>query len=88
MATNLLQNQNNYGPIGGGAVAVTPSDVTEYDPPLRGLFVNGFGAVALVFYDGTTFTGSVNSNTFHPIAGIKKVMSTGTTATGIYGFRG
>jgi hypothetical protein len=88
MATNLLQNSGNYGPLTGGAVAVTKSDVTTYDPPLRGLYLDGAGTVTITFVDGSTFTGSPATGVFHPIAGIYKVMSTGTSATGIVGFRG
>lgn len=84
----LLQNQGNSGPITGGARAVTASDATVYDPPLRAIYLNGAGTLALVFVDGTTFSGSPAVNVFHPIAGISKVMATGTSATGIYGFTG
>lgn len=84
----LLQDNSNSGPVTGGAVAVTPSDSTVYDPPLRGLYINGSGTVAIVFADATTFSGTLATGIIHPIAGIGKVMSTGTTATGIYAFKG
>lgn len=89
MATNpLLQTTNNFGPVSGGAVAVTPSDSTVYDPPLRGLYINGSGTVGISFSDGSTFFGSPAIGVFHPLAGVSKVFASGTTASGIYGFRG
>lgn len=88
MSTNLLQNQSNYGPLTGGAVAITKSDATVYDPELRGLYIDGVGTVAIVFADGSTFSGTPIPGVFHPLSGISKVMSTGTSATGIYAFRG
>lgn len=88
MATALIQDNGNYGPLSGGAVAVTTSDVTVYDPPLRGLYLNVAGTVSIVFSDGSTFAGSPATGVFHPITGISKINATGTTATGIYAFRG
>lgn len=84
----FLQNQDNDGPVSGGAVAVTPSDSTVYDPPLRGLYLNGAGTVSVVFWDGSTFAGSPAAGQIHPFSGISQIRATGTTATGIYGFRG
>lgn len=88
MATNLLQDHGNSGPLNGGAVAVTPSDATVYDPPLRGLYINGSGTISIVFWDGSTFAGTPAAGVFHPIAGIAQIRAAGTSATGIYGFRG
>lgn len=84
----FLQNQANDGPVTGGAVAVTPSDATVYDPPLRGLYINVAGTISIVFWDGTTFAGSPAAGQIHAIAGISQIRATGTTATGIYGFKG
>lgn len=87
MPRTFLSSNDDYGPLAGAAVAVTASDVTVYDPPLRGLYLNGAGTVAIEFADLTTFSGSPATGVFHPLAGIRRVLATGTTATGIYGFR-
>lgn len=62
--------------------AVTPSDATVYDPPLRGIFIGGAGAIALTFTDDTTavFTAPV-IGIIHNFGQVKKVLSTGTVAT-------
>lgn len=86
--STFIQDNSNTGPVSGGAVAVTASDVTVYDPPLRGIVLGGSGLVALVFADASTMTMTLATGVLHPITGISKVMSTGTTATPIYGFRG
>jgi hypothetical protein len=84
---NRASTVEQSGPVAGGAVAVTASDATVYDPPLRGLYLNSVGTVALVFADDSTFSGSPAAGVIHPFAGIRKVMATGTSATGIYGFK-
>jgi hypothetical protein len=69
-------------------VAVTKSDVTTYDPPLRALWVGGAGNVAVIAADdadAVTIT-EVAAGTLLPIA-CSKVMSTNTTATLIIGLR-
>lgn len=62
--------------------AVTPSDATVYDPPLRGIFIGGAGAIALTFTDDTTavFTAPV-IGIIHNFGQVKKVLFTGTVAT-------
>lgn len=70
---------------GTGAVAVTASDVTVYDPPLRALFVGGAGNVTLTGLDGNdaTFTG-VTAGTILPVSCTKvKAATTATNITGI-----
>lgn len=69
------------------ALAITKSDTTIFNPPVRGLYVGGLGDVAVVTQDGSavTFT-AVPAGTYIPI-GLQKVMSTGTTATNIVGLR-
>jgi hypothetical protein len=84
----LLQDNSNSGPVTGGALAITTSDATVYNPPLRGLYANVSGTIAIVFADGSTFSGTLATGVIHPIAGISKIMATGTTATGIYAFKG
>lgn len=89
MSVRPQDSQGYMGPM-FGAVAVTKSDSTEYDPPLRGLYVGGTGDVRVIFAnadaDDVTFT-ALAAGVVHPIANIKKVMSTDTTATAIVGGR-
>lgn len=68
--------------------AVTASDSTEYDPPLRGIYIGGAGNVAVLPPDNTsavTLTG-VTAGSVYPVM-CTKVMSTNTTATNIVGLR-
>lgn len=62
--------------------AITPSDATVYDPPLRGIYIGGAGAIALTFTDDSTavFTAPV-VGVIHNFGQVKKVLSTGTVAT-------
>lgn len=62
--------------------AITPSDSTTYDPPLRAIYVGGAGNVALTFTDDTTAVlTAIAIGVVHPFNNVKKVLSTGTTAT-------
>jgi hypothetical protein len=65
-----------------GAVAITPSDSTLI-PVTRAVYVGGAGNLAVRMADGTlpVFV-SVSSGVF-PVQ-VDKVLSTGTTCTGIY----
>lgn len=68
--------------------AVTPSDTVNIPEGTRGLYVGASGDVAVILLDDTTsvvFTG-LAAGIIHPIAA-KRVLSTGTTATGIVGVR-
>lgn len=60
---------------------ITPSDEDTIEPT-RGLYVTGAGDIAIQFVDGRTLTKTVAANTYHPLC-VKKVLATGTTATGI-----
>jgi hypothetical protein len=64
------------------ALNVTPSD-TDYLPATKAIFVSVSGDLAVEMLDGTevTFTG-ISASVFHPIS-VSRVLSTGTTATGI-----
>lgn len=64
--------------------AVTKSDATVLDPPTRGIYVGGAGDVAVRFASGqnSVTIPSVPAGTILPIA-VDKVLSTGTTATGM-----
>jgi len=83
MPTNSFISQD-IGPISGGISAITASDSTTYDPPIR-LYVGVTGNVAVVFPDSTaaTLVGIV-AGMWHPMF-VRKVMATGTTATNILG---
>lgn len=62
--------------------AITPNDSTEVN--YRALFVTNAGDVALEDEDGNSETFTVVASTILPLQP-KKVLSTGTTATGIIG---
>ncbi|HXF55640.1 MAG TPA: hypothetical protein VNK52_16120 [Hyphomicrobiaceae bacterium] len=69
------------------AVAITPSDATEYTPPLEGLMVGGTGNVAITDMAGNVVTLTAPAvGVVHRIRA-RKIMQTGTTATGIVGLR-
>lgn len=69
-------------------VAVTKSDSTVYDPPLRGLWIGGAGNVAIVAFGDTDPQVLAGASAGQIIPGmISKVMSTDTTTTLMKGFR-
>ena len=77
------------GPIMGGPVSVTASDATIFPLSLRGLYVGVSGNVAIVFTNDESITlTNLAAGVIHPITNIKKILATGTTATGIVGFTG
>lgn len=61
--------------------AITKSDSTTYDPPLRGLFVGGAGDVVLTDLAGVDASYTVPAGAIIDWLIITKVKSTGTTAT-------
>ena len=65
--------------------AITPSDSSDLVQIPRGIYVGGSGDLAVHDLDGdaVTFT-NLAAGVVHPISA-KKVLSTGTTATGIIG---
>lgn len=67
------------------AVAVSKSDSTTYTPPLDGFYVGGIGDVAVVTENGETVI-VVDAVGFIPLRAYQ-ILSTGTDATGITGFR-
>lgn len=67
-------------------VAVTPSNSTTYTPPLRGLKVATGGNVNLVDAAGSTVLVACIDGDFIP-GYVKQVLSTSTTASGIYSGR-
>ena len=65
-----------------GAVAVTPSDSTDLDEITLNLYVSVAGAVKATMFDGTVITYANLTAGRHPLR-VKRVWSTGTTATGL-----
>lgn len=67
-------------------VAVTKSDATVYNPPLRAVYVGGSGDLAVIAADDTSAVTLVSlmAGIWHPIE-CKQIMSTNTTATDIVG---
>ena len=67
------------------AVAITPSDSTNFTFVVRGIYVGGAGNVVIVNQDLTTctFTG-VPAGTILPVKAVR-VNSTSTTATAMVG---
>jgi len=69
------------------AQAITKSDATVYDPPLRRLYVGGTGDVAIRTLQGDTVTlSAVPVGTRIEGIAISRVMSANTTATLLVGF--
>jgi hypothetical protein len=69
---------------GVGSRPVTPSDTTEFAPPIRSLRVTGAGDVCFVGADGQEDTWTCSAFDMIPVA-MTKVKATGTTATGLKG---
>jgi hypothetical protein len=69
-------------------VAITPSDSTVYDPPLRAVYVGATGNVAVRAIgdaSAVTFIGVPTGG--YVLAQCSRVMATGTTATSLVGLR-
>lgn len=81
-----MSDQSNPGRV---FASITKSDSTDLtDLNFRGLYVGATGDVAIVDRDGNSITFvNLAAGVIHPIAGFKKVMSTGTSATGIVGVK-
>ncbi len=65
--------------------AITPHDSNELTATTRGISANVAGAAVLVFYDDSEATFTMLAGVVYPFR-VKQVKSTGTTATGLYGF--
>lgn len=73
---------------GERATAITPSDSADLTNPTRGLYVGASGDVSVILVGDSaavTFTG-LAAGIVHPLR-VKRVRSTGTTATDIVGVR-
>lgn len=66
-----------------GLYEITPSDANDLTVGTRALYVETPGDVALSFFDGSSVIVPLIAG-WHPVAP-KRVLSTGTTALGIYG---
>ena len=62
---------------------VTPSNSTDLSSVGIGLYITGAGDVTFHNVDGVSRTVAVPDN-FYLICSVKRVLSTGTTATGIH----
>lgn len=82
MSETIAQSNIAPGP-GTQLVAITKSDTTVYNPPLRGLWVGGTGDVALLAIGSTVAVtlSAVPAGTLIDLVMIEKVMSTNTTAS-------
>lgn len=83
---SIVRNDLQILAPGGDAFSITPSDA-DYFPKTRGLFVASATAVVVEMASGNvvTFTG-LAAGVVHPLQ-VVRVLSTGTTATGIIGIR-
>jgi hypothetical protein len=67
-----------------GGMAWTPSDTVKIGRPVRGFQVGVAGDVALEYADGSTAVWpACAAGIIHPHVDFVRVLSTGTTATGI-----
>ena len=82
MAATEIQRKD-YAQPAANAASVTPDDSNELTFLSRALYVGGTGNVKVTMKDGAEVTFSaISSSTILPIA-VRKVHSTGTTATAI-----
>lgn len=82
MVAPVIQRKD-YAEPAANAASVTPNDSNELAYVSRALYVGGTGNVKVTMKDGAEVTFSaVASSTVLPIA-VRKVHSTGTTATAI-----
>lgn len=81
-ALDQLPRDITAGPANDG-LPVTKSDSTDLSQVSRALYIGGTGDVTVIMRTGTQLTFSaVPSGALLPIS-VKRVMSTGTTATNI-----
>lgn len=84
-ADKLKRTQQGPNSLWRTTVAITPSDATTYDPPLRGLLVTVTGAVTVADADGTTRSlGTIPAGV--QIPGIFTQVRAATAATVIGGY--
>ena len=71
-----------------GGYNITPSDTTLLAPVTRALSWAGAGDLVVQYIDGINHTipsGALATGIMHPLQ-VRRVLATGTTATGIVGF--
>lgn len=87
MAIAALNAKINHPFPAGGGFTPTLHDTNDLAESCRSLYVNGAGNVVFNFLDGTgPFTIAVAAGTVLPFA-MSRILSTGTTATGLIGLR-
>lgn len=85
---NLIGMTRTVADPGWSLVAITPSDSTIYNPPLRSVYVGGTGNVSVLAIGDTVAVVFSNVPTGgYVLAQCQKVMATGTTATLLTGLR-
>lgn len=68
------------------ASAITPSDVTIFQQPTRGIYIGGAGNITVDMADGGPSVTFVSPATGYPLPfQVTRVYATGTTATSIVG---
>ena len=88
-----MSNENPFDSSGGNltglakdVVPITPNDSTDLPSVLIGITCKGTaGDVVIITAKGTTRTYPIGANEILPV-GISRVLSTGTTATTLWGF--
>lgn len=73
-----------------GAFLITPDDSTDLPRSTRGISFAVPGSIRVTMVDGDVVTipsGALAAGVIHPI-GVRRVHSTGTTATGLVGWEG
>jgi hypothetical protein len=83
---SIVRNDLQILAPGEDAFSITPSDA-DYFPKTRGLFVASATAVVVEMASGAVVTfNALAAGVVHPLQ-VVRVLSTGTTATGIIGIR-
>ncbi len=67
-----------------GAFAITPNDSTDLDETTVNIYVGTAGTAKFTMFDGSVVTYATLAAGRHPLR-VKRVWSTGTSATGLVG---
>lgn len=79
--TDTVTNERAYGK----SFAITASDTVDFTNMAYGIMCTVAGNVVVVYEDSTTQTLPMSANVIYPIR-CRRVNSTSTTATGLFGF--